>query len=67
MEESKQPVSVSMTKAECGTQFQLECEDMHEFTQVSDHVWEDHKAPNSKGDTNESYQRMVYMTAKMIK
>ena len=34
---------------------------------MADHVWEDHKAPTSKGDQRLNYLRMAYMVRKMIK
>ena len=45
----------------------LESEDVHYFTQVTDVVWEDQKPPTSRGDQRLNYQRMAYMTQKMIK
>ena len=60
--------SVSTSKAELASgPLQLESEDTHEFTQVVDIAWEDHKAPNSRGDNRQNYLRMAYMTRKMVK
>ena len=42
-------------------------ETVHYFTQVADHVWEDHKAPTSRGDQRLNYLRMAYMARKMLK
>ena len=44
-----------------------ESEDVHYFKQVMDVVWEDNKAPTSRGDQRLNYLRMAYMAKKMVK